>query len=286
MGELDGVVVKTTASPLWRIRLARDLLRYLLWALAAAGLAASVRYAVAPPRPVLAREGDRTQAPTDLAAQGYAALFARRYLTWNAEQPQTNARELESFGGPGMEPDAGLELPSTGEQRVEWEEVVQEREPASGEHVYTIAAQTDTAGLLYLTVTVVREADGSIALGGYPALVGPPSAAPAQPPGHLREVTEPALSTVVERALRNYLSASPGELASDLTSGAQVSLPPSPLTLGLVQHLDWAQEGSAVLATVQAQDTRGVHYTLAYELDVARQQGRWEISAIQTDPDS
>jgi hypothetical protein len=36
---------------------------------------------------------------------------------------------------------------------------------------------------------------------------------------------------------------------------------------------------------VQAQNARGARYTLAYELDVARVQGRWEVSAIQTDPD-
>jgi hypothetical protein len=41
-----------------------------------------------------------------------------------------------------------------------------------------------------------------------------------------------------------------------------------------------------VIATVQAQDGRGVRYTLAYELDVRTSQGRWEISAVQTDPDA
>ena len=35
-----------------------------------------------------------------------------------------------------------------------WAEVVQAREPRPDEHVYTVAAQTDTAGLLYLTVAV------------------------------------------------------------------------------------------------------------------------------------
>ena len=53
-----------------------------------------------------------------------------------------------------------------------------------------------------------------------------------------------------------------------------------------MERLDWAPEGSSVLATVQAQDARGVRYTLAYELDVAREQGRWEVSAVQMDPDA
>ncbi len=100
-----------------------------------------------------------------------------------------------------------------------------------------------------------------------------------------REVNEPALATVVGRALRNYLSASGSELAADLTSEAHVSLPAAALSLESVQHLDWAPGVGAVLAVVQAQDARGARYTLAYELDVARVQGRWEVSAIQTDPD-
>jgi hypothetical protein len=39
-----------------------------------------------------------------------------------------------------------------------------------------------------------------------------------------------------------------------------------------------------VLAAVQAQDSRGVQYELAYEVDVVRLQGRWEVSAVQTNP--
>jgi hypothetical protein len=31
-------------------------------------------------------------------------------------------------------------------------------------------------------------------------------------------------------------------------------------------------------------DARGVHYSLAYELDVAQTAGRWEVSAVQTEP--
>ena len=58
------------------------------------------------------------------------------------------------------------------------------------------------------------------------------------------------------------------------------------LALQSLQSLVWAPGAGAVLAVVQAQDQRGAQYTLAYELDVARLQGRWEISAIQMDPDA
>jgi hypothetical protein len=58
------------------------------------------------------------------------------------------------------------------------------------------------------------------------------------------------------------------------------------LRLESLERLDWTALGSSVLALVQARDERGTQYALAYELDVARQQGRWEISAVQMDPDS
>ncbi len=277
--------VTITTRPLWQIRLARELPRYLLCAMSVAGLAASTRYAIAPPRSAARVPIQREPVARDPAAEGYAVLFARRYLTWNAAEPQASARALDAFTGPDMEADAGLELPATGQQHVQWAEVVQQREPAPGEHVYTVVAQTDTAGLLYLTVSVTRTAAGSLALSGYPAFVGAPAAGPAQTSAHLKEVSIPALETVVERALRNYLAASPGELAADLTSDARVSLPAIALNLESVQHIDWAPDGRSVLAVVQAQDGRGVDYTLTYELDVTRAQGRWEVSAVQMDPD-
>ena len=277
--------VSLRATSLWRIRVARELFRYVLAALSVAGLAASVRFAVAPPRPAAVPTALPAARP-DRAAEGYASLFARRYLTWNAAEPQASQRGLAAFVGGGIEPAGGLQLPPTGEQRVEWDEVVQEREPATGEHVYTVAVQTDTAGLLYLTVSVVRGQNGGLSLAGYPAIVGAPASAPAQPAAHLREVGDSGLVTVVERALRNYLNASTGELAADLTSGARVSLPGLALSLESVQRLDWSPGGGSVLAVIQAQDRRGAQYTLTYELDVADEKGRWEVSAVQMDPDT
>jgi Conjugative transposon protein TcpC len=282
--------VRIGTRPLWRIRIAREWPRYLLSALAVAGLAASARFAIDPPRPATPRVAASGPAPPDLAAQGFAAQFTRNYLTWSAAEPQAHEAALAAFVGPGIDPDAGLQPPSSGEQRVEWAEVVQEREldlvPARPEHVYTVAAQTDDAGLQYLTVSVVRTAGGSLALGGYPAFVGAPATGPAQIQGHAGEVNEPALATVVARALRNYLAASGSELAADLTADAHVSLPTAPLSLESVQRLSWAHGAGAVIAVVAAADVRGARYTLAYELDVARVQGRWEVSAIQMDPNN
>jgi Conjugative transposon protein TcpC len=274
--------------PLWRLRLARELPHHLLHALAFAGLLASARVAIDPPRAPLPAALLRRPAPEDLAAEGFATLFARSYLTWEPQSPEARERALAPFVGPGMDADAGLQPPAGSVQRVQWTQVVQQREPLPGDHVYTVAAQTDTAGLLYLTVSVHHPTGGALALAGYPAFVGPPAAGPAQTDsdGRLREVNDPELSTVVERALRNYLADSPSELAADLAAGARVSLPGIELALQSLQSLQWAPGAGAVLALVAAQDQRGAQYTLAYELDVAHAQGRWEISAIQMDPDT
>ena len=83
---------------------------------------------------------------------------------------------------------------------MEWTEVVQERLASAGERVYTVAAQTDSAGLLYLSVSVNRTPKARFQLVGYPALVGAPESAPANAQDGLREVNEPALAAVVERA--------------------------------------------------------------------------------------
>jgi hypothetical protein len=281
--------VTIARRPLWRIRLGRELPRYVIYALALTGALASARFALDPPRAALPASLPRRPVGEDLAAEGFATLFARAYLTWEAGHPEAHERALAPFVGSGIDAGAGLQPPASGEQRVQWTQVVQEREPQAGDHIYTIAAQTDTAGLLYLTVSVLHRPGEPLALAGYPAFVGPPGAGPAQTAadGRLREVSESALSTVVERALRNYLAGSPSELAADLAPGARVSLPGIQIALQSLQSLQWAPgAGRAVIALVQAQDQRGASYTLAYELDVARVQGRWEVSAIQMDPDA
>jgi Conjugative transposon protein TcpC len=278
--------VTVTPRPLWRIRVGRELPRYLLHALAVAGLLASARYAIAPPRPVVQRISEPSALLPDLGAEGFASLFARRYLTWDSRDLEARSLALAPFAGSWMEADGGLQPPAGGEQKVQWAEVVQARATAPGEHVYTVAAQTDSAGLLYLSVSVVRGTDGKLALAGYPAFLGAPASTQAESPSRLREVEEPALQTVVTRALRNYLARAESELAADLTASAHVSLPGLTLALQSVHSLDWSPDGRSVLAVVQAQDERGTQYTLGYELDVVSDAGRWEISAIQMDPDT
>lgn len=283
-GSGSRTTVTVTARSMWRIRLRREAPRYLLGVLAAIGLLASARFAIAPPRPVIVRDATPSALLPDLAAEGFAVLFARRYLTWSASDPEAHDRALTPYLGTGAEAGDGMQPPTSGSESVQWAEVVQAREPEPGEHVYTVAAQTDASGLLYLTVSVARETDGALALAGYPAFVGAPSSAAASAPEEAREVRQSALRTVVERALRNYLSGSQSELDADLASDARVSLPPNALTLQALRSLGWSPDRRSVIAVVQAQDEHGAQYTLAYELDVTEIAGRWEVSAIQMDP--
>ncbi|HTD57583.1 MAG TPA: conjugal transfer protein [Solirubrobacteraceae bacterium] len=278
--------VTVTARSTWRIRLARELPRYLLQALAIVGLLASARFAIAPPRPPSARVATPSADLPDRAGEGFASLFARRYLSWDSRDPEAHRLALVPYLSSSMAPEAGVEPPQVGEQRVQWTQVVQVRTVAAHRHAYTVAVQTDRSGLLYLNVTVARDTDGALALGSYPAFVGAPVSTTAVMPGGAREVEDPALQTVVVRALRNYLSGSQSELDADLAPAARVSLPAAPLTLLTLDGLDWSADGRSVLAETRARDGNGAQYTLAYELDVLQSAGRWEVSAIQMDPET
>ena len=245
-GPEAGATVTVTPRPLWRLRVARELPRHLLHALATMGLLASARMALDPPRPTLPAALLRRPPGPDLAAEGFATLFARRYLSWQRDDPQAREAALSSYTADGIEPGVGLSQAPGSEQLVQWAQVVQEREPRPGEHVCTVAAQTDAAGLLYLSVGVLDTPRG-LALAGYPAFVGAPAAVRAQSVGEgLREVEDPALSTVVERALRNYLAGAVSELAADLSPAASVSLPALTLRLIELQSLRWIS-GDSVL---------------------------------------
>jgi len=273
-----------TAHRLWRLEFGRRVARGALLAVVLVGVSATARFAVAPPHASVQRSP--TPDPPDPGAEAFATLFARRYLTWDAVNPQAHAQALGPMLGGGLDADAGLRAPPSRSQHVLWAQVVQKRGGALSEHVYTVAAQTDASGLIYLAVRVRRSPLG-LGLAGYPAVVGSPDVASAQDgTAHLRDVSDPSLTQVVARALRNYLAGSGADLEADLTADARVALPPVTLTLGRVSQTRWSPDGASVRVTVTATDGPGAQYTLTYELDVARVGGRWEISAIQTDPDA
>jgi hypothetical protein len=271
----------TRTIPVWRLRADLSLTRWLLSAAAVCGIAATVRLTLAPP------SAPRPRSPAgpvmDLAAEGFAEQFARTLLTFDASHPDARRRALAAFAGAGLDPDTGLVPPPSGAQQVQWARVVQQRDPRPGEHVYTVATQTDQDGLLHLAVDVRRNRDGTLRLGGYPALVGAASSAPAtrDPDERLREVDDQGVSEVVARALRNYLAGDGDQLVADLAAGTAIALPGHPLRMTGLEILKWNRDGGSVIALVGA-GADGEEWTLRYELDIARHAGRWEISAIET----
>jgi hypothetical protein len=153
--------------------------------------------------------------------------------------------------------------------------------PRPGEHVYTVAAQTDRRGLVHLAVDVRRGNDGALRLGGYPALVGPPPSAPvtADPDAGLRDVDNAELQATVARALRNYLAGDADQLAADLAPSARVTMPRVTVRMTGLDAVK-SSTGGSVIATVTAAGKGGESWTLRYEVDVSRAAGRWEVGAI------
>jgi Conjugative transposon protein TcpC len=273
-----------TSRSMRRIRVSASLTRWVVYATATMGLAASARYAIAPPHPPAVRSIAVDH--RDLASEGFASLLARRYLTFDGDRPEAHRAQLAPFVGDQLDPDLGLRPPPGRAQRVQWAQVVQMRRGPGGSLVYTVASQTDRAGLLYLSIDVARGGDGALRVVGYPALVGAPltGKASAEAGGRLRELADDGLRATCQRALRNYLARASDNLAADLSPDATVALPGLQLMLRRLTDLLWAPDDASVLATVEAADSDGVAYTLRYELDVRRIDERWEIAAIQMDP--
>jgi Conjugative transposon protein TcpC len=275
--------VRVETRAFWRLRVSASLTRWVLYATAAVGIITSARFAIDPPRPPAVRV-PRVTLP-DPGAEGFAVLFARRYLSWSAASPGAHAEGLAAFVNAATDPDLGVGQPARGSQAVVWADVVQASSGGPGEHMYTVALDTGPSRLTYLSVDVVRGAGGALRLGRYPALVGPPAVAPAGAldGGGVGAVSDPGLGAVIGRALRNYLAGSSANLAADLAAGTAVSSPSTALVVDQIDQLRVERDGD-VLATLVAHDAAGASFTLTYELDVVQTAGRWLISAIQTDP--
>jgi hypothetical protein len=271
---------KVTLRPrrLWSLRASLAATRWVLYAVAAVGVAATVRNTLDPPVSRVVRVV--TRPVSDVSSAWFALSFARAYLTWSSD-PTTPQPGVTSFMAPDGEQDAGLEIGPNSAERVIWTAVAAEQNGADGDRAYTIAAATG-AGVRYLVVVVGRGAQGLPVLAQYPTLVGPPGfdEASSLDGGALPAVTDPAAKAVVDRALSNYLTGSSENLAADLAEGAQVAPVAGGLTPRGIQRLVLEPSGS-VLATLRAADAQGDVFTLTYELSLVEIHGRWEIARIE-----
>jgi hypothetical protein len=217
---------------------------------------------------------DATTRPTeaaDLPSEDFALHFARAYLSYDAADPRARQQALAPYLSGGLSAGAGFEA-DAGSRRVLWEDVASDQPSLQGGRVITVAAQVSgQSPPLYLAVTVLHESGRPLSLVGYPALVGAPAIATSVPEPARESVTDPEVTEVVDRVLRNYLAGSAPELRADLTDDAQVTLPTVVLHVSQVSQVGWvAGPGSgAVLATATAEAAGGGTYTLTYELGIA-----------------
>ena len=261
------------------VRASLSLTRWVLYAVALAGVIATVRNVIAPARRLLLAAA--APATYDANAEWFALSFARAYLTW-ASDPSTREAALSRFLTAGADPDAGFTPASGTSEQVRWVAIARERVGAAGERTYTVAADTGGNTVRYLVVSVGRREDGTEVLLHYPALVAGPAAGQAArlDGSGLVAVTSAPVVAVLDRALRNYLDASAQNLAADLAPGAVVEPVAAGLSMRSVLRLA-VESSDDVLASVLARDLRGDLFTLAYELRLRQFVGRWEITRIE-----
>ena len=261
---------------MWSVRASLAFGRWLLCALALAGIAVSIRDLVRPRPPVL--RAPASAVPVSLEAQWLALRFARAYMTFTTD-PAVRERALAPFIASGGDPDAGA-TPAVG-QRVAWAQIAGERD-LGAQRDYTVALATGAGAWRYLVVALTPAHGGGETLAHYPALVAAPVPAPA---GALDGAGLPplaggALATVIDRALGNYLAGSTENLAADLATGALIAPAEPGLEIQAVQRLA-VQSTGRVLATVLVSDRAGDRLTLDYRVGVRLEGGRWVLTSIQ-----
>ena len=259
------------------MRIGFKLTRWVMYIVAAVGVAATARDAVDPParRTVVFS----TKSVSDARLAWFAVSFARAYLTWSSN-PSVHQTSLMQFVAPTADRDVGLTPAPVSAQVVTWVDIAAESTGPARVHDYTVAVATGR-GVRYVAVAVTQGAGGRPALARYPALVAAPALdeARALDGGSLPPVTNDDAIAVLDRALGNYLGGSAENLAADLAPGALVQPVAPGLTLRRVVRLA-LEPSDAVLATVRATDPAGDVFTLAYQISLAESHGRWEIARI------
>jgi hypothetical protein len=268
--------VELVTRPAWRLRLAGRLPRLLLAVFLLTMSVAGVRSVLAPRDP----QGPAASGPPaagDQAAQAFAEGFARAYLSWDAARPEAREHALARFISDELDPSGGVE--PTRSQDVGWTAVIAVRRRGARQLV-TVAAEA--GGRRYqLAVPVERDANGLLAVVGYPALVGAPPVGLDREPVDEDDVADPQLRAVCERAVRNYLAGERGDLVADLDAHAVVSLPDQRFEVRAVEGFTRIGPGAVAVQVRAAGD--GALWTLRYELEVVRRE-RWYVRAISTDP--
>lgn len=223
----------------------------------------------------------------DQAAEDYAQRFARAYLSFDAARPEARERALYPLVPSELDVDAGFAA-QRGSQTIEWTQVAQNQRAAAGGRVIVVtAAIAESAVLVHLAVPISRLGDGSLQLGGYPSLVGPPAIETEAALPDREEVENADVVATARRVVENYLAGDERLLKADLADDAAVSLPPRTYELTGLSDVVWTdgpRNSEGLLITVEARDEVDSSYRLTYELGIEREAGRPVVSFVETVP--
>jgi hypothetical protein len=222
----------------------------------------------------------------DAGAEDFALQFTRAYLEYDPRHPQARARALARFLPQDLDVDAGL-TPGHRAQRVTWAQVASEEASRAGATTIVVAAgEAGAPKPVYLAVPIERR-QGSVALGGYPSLVGPPAVGRGLLPDRA-EVFDQSVVAVARRVVTNYLAGEGANLAADLVPDTPVTLPTRELRVRALDDVVWANgpSSNAVLVTVEAVGSQVAVWTLTYELGLTRRAGRPFVSYVQNAPET
>jgi hypothetical protein len=218
---------------------------------------------------------------SELSTAGFAEMFARAYLTWDADGSERRDETVARFmptADIGAADDTGRR-----DQQVLWTVVVGERPAGDRRRIVTVAAHTSVS-LVHLAVTVTRDARGFLAVPTAPAIVGPPATSASIDEESERDVEDARLRNVSRRVVTNFLAREREDLAADLHPRAVVSVPTEPLEVSAIEGVTWVAPERRVAVTLTAAGAHGVRLALRYELTVSREAGRWLVRTVHVNP--
>ncbi|MFE9687527.1 conjugal transfer protein [Streptomyces sp. NPDC006285] len=267
--------------------------RLVFWAVLAAGPVALCIAVTAPSPSVKAvSEAKPTAVHTTAAADpaGYAQLFIGAWLRGTADDATT----AQALPAQSMAPDVDLPDPAAGvHSTLQSVTAVRSVRRADGTWSVTVAAQYAGQPVRYYAVPMVADRAGvSFTVLAAPSVVAGPARAGAVKSSYDVSVPEGDLASAVEGFLAAYLT-SAGEVERYLAPDVQfAAVSPAPYTTVSVQEVlavEQAATGEQVPADgtkvrvrvrLDARDSGGGRWPLAYELALTARSGRWEVSAL------
>lgn len=223
-------------------------------------------------------------------ARAFAASFARAYLSILPGRERRRELALAPFFADGVGERAMIRAPFHGPSvSVSQATVAREVELGAGRALVTVAASMSDGRTVFLSVPVVRDEHGGLAVFDLPAFSAPPTPGRivGEEPVPLTDGDAEAIGDVVRRFLEAYLAgAASDSLAYYLTPQAQVAPMGPGLQLASVEEIARDPDAPAgelvVSVRVREAMSRAV-YPQRYRLTVVKRD-RWYVAAVTGGP--